>query len=76
MLLSTELVATGGTSTGIRIPDDVVAALGGGHRPEVVATVGATTPETRTRRVAAAIAKLTAWRGRRTQGRAAPPMAA
>lgn len=39
MHLSTELVATGGTTTGIRIPDDVVVALGGGNRPKVVATV-------------------------------------
>ena len=39
MHLSAELVATGGTTTGIRIPDDAVAALGGGNRPKVVATV-------------------------------------
>lgn len=39
MHLSAELVATGGTTTGIRVPDDVVAALGGGNRPKVVATV-------------------------------------
>lgn len=39
MHLSAELVATGGTTTGIRIPDDVVVALGGGNRPKVVATV-------------------------------------
>ena len=39
MHLSAELVATGGTTTGVRIPDDVVVALGGGSRPKVVATV-------------------------------------
>ena len=39
MHLSTELVATGGNTTGIRIPDEVVAELGGGNRPKVVATV-------------------------------------
>jgi hypothetical protein len=39
MHLSTELVATGGSTTGIRIPDAVVAELGGGNRPKVVATV-------------------------------------
>ena len=39
MHLSTKLVATGGNTTGIRIPDEVVAELGGGNRPKVVATV-------------------------------------
>lgn len=39
MHLSSELVATGGTTTGIRIPDAAVAELGGGNRPKVVATV-------------------------------------
>jgi hypothetical protein len=28
-----------GTNTGIVVPDDVIAALGGGHRPPVVVTV-------------------------------------
>jgi len=37
--LSTELVATGGNTTGIRIPDAAVTELGGGNRPKVVATV-------------------------------------
>lgn len=39
MHLSTELVATGGNTTGIRIPDAAVTELGGGNRPKVVATV-------------------------------------
>lgn len=39
MHLVSELTATGGTTTGIRIPDGVVAELGGGNRPKVVATV-------------------------------------
>ena len=39
MRLTAELVATGGTTTGFRIPDDVVAELGGGGRPKVVVTV-------------------------------------
>lgn len=39
MHLSTELIATGGTTTGIRIPDEAVTQLGGGNRPKVVATV-------------------------------------
>ena len=37
--LTTELVASGGTTTGIRVPDDAVASLGGGNHPKVVATV-------------------------------------
>jgi hypothetical protein len=37
--LTTELVASGGTTTGIRVPDDAVASLGGGNRPKVVTTV-------------------------------------
>ena len=36
MRLTAELVATGGTTTGFRIPDEVVADLGGGGRPKVV----------------------------------------
>ncbi len=39
MRLTAELVATGGTTTGFRIPDEVVAELGGGGRPKVVVTV-------------------------------------
>lgn len=39
MHLTARLVATGGTTTGFRVPDEVVAALGGGNRPKVVATV-------------------------------------
>jgi hypothetical protein len=37
--LTTELVASGGTTTGIRVPDDAVASLGGGNHPKVIATV-------------------------------------
>lgn len=36
----TTILATGGTTTGIPVPDDVMAALGGGGRPKVTATVG------------------------------------
>lgn len=39
MHLTAELTATGGNTTGIRIPDDVVAELAVGNRPKVVATV-------------------------------------
>ncbi len=39
MHLTTELVATGGATTGIRVPDEAVAELGGGGRPKVVVTV-------------------------------------
>lgn len=35
-----DLEATGGNTTGIRVPDDLVEALGGGRRPKVVATLG------------------------------------
>lgn len=43
MRLRVELEATGGTTTGFRIPDEVVEGLGGGRRPKVVATVGSHT---------------------------------
>ncbi len=36
----TTILATGGTTTGIPVPDDVMTALGGGGRPKVTATVG------------------------------------
>jgi len=39
MDFSTELEATGGTTTGFVVPDDVVEALGAGRRPKVVVTV-------------------------------------
>lgn len=39
MHLTTELTATGANTTGIRIPDEVVAELGSGNRPKVAATV-------------------------------------
>ena len=39
MEFTTELEATGGTTTGFVVPEDVVEALGGGRRPRVVATV-------------------------------------
>jgi len=38
MRLTAELQATGGTTTGFRIPDEFVAELGGGGRPKVVVT--------------------------------------
>ena len=39
MELTAELEATGGTTTGFVVPDEVVTALGGGRRPKVAATV-------------------------------------
>lgn len=39
MRLSAELEATGGTTTGYRIPDAVVAELGAGGRPKVALSV-------------------------------------
>jgi hypothetical protein len=41
--LTLELEATGGTTTGFRVPDAVVDELGAGRRPKVVATVGSHT---------------------------------
>ena len=38
MKLTAELEATGGNTTGFRVPDEVVAELGGGGRPKIVAT--------------------------------------
>ena len=46
MELRTEVLATGGTTAGIVVPDDVVAALGGGRRPKVVVTVNGFTYRT------------------------------
>ena len=39
MRLTAELQATGGNTTGFRISDEFVSALGGGGRPKVVVTV-------------------------------------
>ena len=39
MEFTTQLEATGGTTTGFVVPDEVVEALGGGRRPKVAATV-------------------------------------
>lgn len=39
MDFTTELQATGGTTTGFLVPDAVVDALGAGRRPKVAATV-------------------------------------
>ena len=39
MEFTTELQATGGTTTGFVVPGAVVEALGGGRRPKVAATV-------------------------------------
>jgi hypothetical protein len=39
MRITAELQATGGNTTGFRIPDEEVAALGGGGRPKVVVTM-------------------------------------
>lgn len=40
------VTATGGTTTGIPVPDDALAALGAGKRPAVVATVNGYTYRT------------------------------
>jgi hypothetical protein len=39
MEFTTVLEATGGTTTGFEVPDEVVEALGAGRRPKVVVTV-------------------------------------
>jgi hypothetical protein len=39
MRIRATILQTGKTACGIRVPDDVVAALGGGKRPPVVATI-------------------------------------
>ena len=39
MEFTTELSATGGSTTGFVVPEEVVEALGGGRRPKVVVTV-------------------------------------
>ncbi len=39
MHFTTDLEATGGTTTGFVVPDEVVEALGAGRRPKVAATV-------------------------------------
>jgi hypothetical protein len=39
MKLTAELESAGGNATGIRVPDEFVAELGGGGRPKIVATV-------------------------------------
>jgi hypothetical protein len=36
----TTVVQSGKTATGLQVPDDVVAALGGGRRPSVTVTLG------------------------------------
>ena len=40
MRFRTTILQTGGNTTGIPVPDDVVAALGAGRRPPVTVTVG------------------------------------
>jgi hypothetical protein len=39
MRFSTTILKSGGNTTGIVVPDDVVEALGGGKRPKVAATI-------------------------------------
>lgn len=39
MRFRAELQRTGGNTTGIEVPDEIVAGLGGGGRPKVVATL-------------------------------------
>ena len=71
MHLSTELTATGGTTTGIRIPEEAVAALGGGNRPKVVATVNGHTWRTSIARMSGAF-----WLGVSAENRAAAGLGA
>ena len=40
MEFRTTVVQSGKTATGLQVPDDVVAALGGGRRPPVTVTLG------------------------------------
>lgn len=42
MKLTTTLVLSGKTSTGLRIPDEIVDELGGGRRPAVTVTLNGT----------------------------------
>jgi hypothetical protein len=69
--LTTELVATGGTTTGLRIPEDVVTALGGGNRPKVSATVNGHTWRTSIARMGGEF-----WLGVSGENRAAAGIAA
>ncbi|WP_370616920.1 YdeI/OmpD-associated family protein [Mumia sp. Pv 4-285] len=46
MRVTAELEATGGTTTGFRIPEGVVEELGGGRRPKVAVTVNGATIRT------------------------------
>ena len=46
MEFRTEVTLAGKTATGLRVPDEVVEALGGGKRPPVAVTVGAHTYRT------------------------------
>lgn len=71
MHLVSELTATGGTTTGIRIPDEAVAELGGGNRPKVVATVNGHTWRTSIARMGGAF-----WLGVSAENRAATGLAA
>jgi hypothetical protein len=40
MRFRTRIAATGKNTTGIPVPDDVIASLGGGKRPAVAVTIG------------------------------------
>lgn len=71
MHLVSELTATGGTTTGIRIPDEAVAELGGGNRPKVVATVNGHTWRTSIARMGGAF-----WLGVSAENRAAAGLSA
>lgn len=46
MIYRTTVLATGGTTTGIPVPEEVMQALGGGGRPKVVVTIGTFTYRT------------------------------
>lgn len=71
MHLVSELTATGGTTTGIRIPDEAVAELDGGNRPKVVATVNGHTWRTSIARMGGAF-----WLGVSAENRAAAGLTA
>jgi hypothetical protein len=46
MIYRTTVLATGGATTGIPVPEEVMAALAGGGRPKVVVTIGSFTYRT------------------------------
>jgi hypothetical protein len=61
----TSIAQSGKTTTGIQVPEEVVAALGSGRRPAVTVQVtGAKTEKTRRRRIARSVELLRQGRAR------------